>query len=278
MAMPVSYYLRTSKMPHIWCAGCGHGIVLGAVLRAIDSLGLDKDQVCVVSGIGCASRAPGYLDFNTLHTTHGRAIAFATGIKMVKPEMKVIVLTGDGDAAAIGGNHLIHAARRNIGIATVCFNNSIYGMTNGQYSPMTPTGSYASTAPYGNIEEPFDLCDLVYAAGASYVARGSAYHAILLWKLIAKAIATDGFSFVEAITQCPTYYGRRNKMRSAVEMLKWQKEHGVTVAGAAKMPAEDLAGKFRIGELGARTRPEYTRRYAAIIDAAQRGEGGERDA
>lgn len=277
MAMPVTHYLRTSKMPHIWCAGCGHGIVLGAVLRAIDANGLDKDQVCVVSGIGCASRAPGYLDFNTLHTTHGRAIAFATGIKMVKPELKVIVLTGDGDAAAIGGNHLIHAARRNIGITTICFNNSIYGMTNGQYSPMTPTGSLASTAPYGNIEEPFDLCELVYAAGASYVARGTAYHALLLSKLIAKAIATDGFSFVEAITQCPTYYGRRNNMKSAVEMLKWQKEHAVPVAAAAKLSPDELACKFKIGELGARARPEYTQRYAALIRAAQ-DEGVEKDA
>lgn len=277
MAMPVTRYLRIDKMPHIWCPGCGHGIVLGAVLRAIDSLGLDKNEVCIVSGIGCASRAPGYLDFDALHTTHGRAIAFATGIKMARPWMKVVVLTGDGDAAAIGGNHLIHAARRNIGIATVCFNNSIYGMTSGQYSPMTPAGSLASTAPYGHIEEPFDLCELVYAAGASYVARGTAYHALLLSRLVASAIATDGFSFVEAVTQCPTYFGRRNKMRSAVDMLKWQKEHAVPVAAAARMSPEELAGRFRIGELGVRARPEYTRRHAAIVETAQKREA-ERDA
>lgn len=270
--MPITRYLRIANMPHIWCPGCGHGIVLGAVLRAIGSLDLDKDEVCIVSGIGCASRAPGYLDFDTLHATHGRAIAFATGIKMTRPRMKVIVLTGDGDAAAIGGNHLIHAARRNIGIATVCFNNSIYGMTSGQYSPMTPHGSLASTAPYGHIEESFDLCELVYAAGASYVARGTAYHALLLSRLVAKAISTDGFSFVEAITQCPTYFGRRNKMRSAVDMLKWQKEHAVPAAAAARMSPEELADKFRIGELGSRSRPEYTRRYAAMVEAAQERE------
>ncbi len=275
MAMPITHYLRTDKMPHIWCPGCGHGTVLGAVLRAIDSLGLDKNEVCIVSGIGCASRAPGYLDFDTLHATHGRAIAFATGIKMAKPWLRVVVLTGDGDAAAIGGNHLIHAARRNIAIATVCFNNSTYGMTSGQYSPMTPPGSFASTAPYGHIEEPFDLCELVYAAGASYVARGTAYHALLLTRLVTKAIATEGFSFVEAITQCPTYFGRRNKMRSAVDMLKWQKEHAVPVAAAARMSEEELSGKFRVGELGVRTRPEYSRRYAALVETAQRGEARE---
>ncbi len=278
MAAPVTRYLRAEKMPHIWCAGCGHGIVLGAVLRAMDSLGLDKDEVCVVSGIGCASRAPGYLDFDSLHATHGRALAFATGIKMMRPDMKVIVLTGDGDAAAIGGNHLIHAARRNIGITTVCFNNSIYGMTSGQYSPMTPGGSFASTAPYGHIEEPFDLCDLVFAAGASFVARGTAYHAILLSKLVAKAMATDGFSFVEAITHCPTYYGRRNRLGSAVDMLRWQKDHAVPVAVAARMSAQELAGKFRIGELGARTREEFTRRYRGVVEAVRKQEEAAGDA
>lgn len=268
MAKPITYYLRTDKMPHIWCEGCGHGIVLSAVLRAVDSLGLDKDDVCVVSGIGCASRAPGYLDFDTLHTTHGRALAFATGIKMMKPNLNVLVLTGDGDLAAIGGNHLIHAARRNINLTTICFNNSIYGMTSGQYSPMTPTGKMATTAPYGHIEEPFDLCELVFSAGASFVARGTCYHANPLSKLIAKAIAVNGFSFVEAISQCPTYYGRRNKMRDALVMLDWQKEHAVTKRAASRLSPEELKDKFIIGELGTRTRPEYTERYESIIKAA----------
>ncbi|HXL03686.1 MAG TPA: thiamine pyrophosphate-dependent enzyme [Bacillota bacterium] len=268
MAKPITYYLRTDKMPHIWCEGCGHGIVLGAVLRAIDSLDLDKDNVCVVSGIGCASRAPGYLDFDTLHTTHGRALAFATGIKMMKPGLDVIVLAGDGDLAAIGGNHLIHAARRNINITTICFNNSIYGMTSGQYSPMTPTGKIATTAPYGHIEEPFDLCELVFAAGASLVGRGAAYHSGPLSRLIAKAIATDGFAFVEAVSQCPTYFGRRNKMKNALAMLDWQKEHAVTKKAASRLSPEELADKFVIGELGTRTRPEYTKRYESIIAAA----------
>ncbi|MCE5196042.1 MAG: thiamine pyrophosphate-dependent enzyme, partial [Negativicutes bacterium] len=169
-------FLREDKMPHIWCPGCGNGIVMQQVLRAIEELGLDVDKIVLVSGIGCSSRATGYLDFNTLHTTHGRALAFATGVKYANPELTVIVLTGDGDCTAIGGNHLIHACRRNIDLTTVVFNNSIYGMTSGQFSPMTPTGSYATTAPYGNIDRNFDLCKLGQAAGATYVARSTTYH------------------------------------------------------------------------------------------------------
>lgn len=268
-AHPATDYLRKQFMPHIWCAGCGHGIVMGAVVRAIDRVGLEKDRVVVVSGIGCSSRAPGYLDFDTLHTTHGRALAFATGIKMARPELKVIVLTGDGDAAAIGGNHLIHAARRNIGITTICFNNSIYGMTSGQYSPLTPFGSLASTAPYGNIDPAFDLSRLVQAAGASFVARATTYHVTLLIDLISKALKVDGFAFVEALSQCPTYYGRRNKMRSALEMLRWYRDNSVMIQGAAKMSQEELAGKVVIGELHRVEGEEYTRRYEKVIEIAQ---------
>ena len=179
-------YFRMNKLPHIWCPGCGHGIILGSLIRAIDNLDLDQDNICIVSGIGCSSRAPGYMNFDTLHTTHGRALAFATGIKLSKPELKVIVITGDGDCAAIGGNHLIHAARRNIDLTTIVFNNNIYGMTNGQYSPMTPKGAFASTAPYGNIDRNFDLCKLAVAAGATYVARGTVYHTNQLLNLSKK--------------------------------------------------------------------------------------------
>ncbi len=170
-------YFRQERLPHIWCPGCGHGTVTGALVRAIARLKLDKNKVCVVSGIGCSSRAPGYLDFDTLHTTHGRALAFATGIKLARPDIKVIVMMGDGDCSAIGGNHFIHAARRNIGITTVVMNNNIYGMTSGQYSPMTPKGFLGTTAPYGNVERSFDLCKLAEAAGATYVARATSYHA-----------------------------------------------------------------------------------------------------
>ncbi|MGI6576409.1 MAG: 2-oxoacid:ferredoxin oxidoreductase subunit beta [bacterium] len=262
----IQKYTRMNKLPHIWCPGCGHGIILGSVLRAIQREQLDPTKTAVVSGIGCSSRATGYMKFDTLHTTHGRALAFATGVKLAKPELNVLVLTGDGDSSAIGGNHLIHAARRNINITTVVFNNNIYGMTSGQYSPLTPQGSYATTAPYGNIDRPFDLCKLVQAAGATYVARGTAYHTQMLIDLIAKGIAHKGFSFIEVVTQCPTYYGRKNKFGSPVDMLNWQKEHAIPVQAAAKLPPEKLAGKFLIGLFHCSEEPEYTEQYQALID------------
>ncbi|MEA4882524.1 MAG: 2-oxoacid:ferredoxin oxidoreductase subunit beta [Clostridia bacterium] len=273
MAREIDGYLRSRFLPHIWCPGCGHGIILNAVLRAIARLDLDNDDVCVVSGIGCASRAPGYIDFNTVHTTHGRAIAFATGIKIAKPDLHVIVLTGDGDASAIGGNHLIHAARRNMGITVVCMNNSIYGMTSGQYSPMTPSGRYATTAPYGNIERNFDLCELVRACGANYVARATTAHARQLSTYIEHAIETPGFAFVEAPTQCPTYFGRKNKMGGPVEMIEWFKKNSVTMAAAAKLDPAELAGKIVIGELYRGNAPEYTELYAKVMERAKEAAG-----
>lgn len=261
----IQRYLRKNYMPHIWCPGCGHGIILGAVLRAIDGAGLDQNRVAVVSGIGCASRAPGYLDFCTLHTTHGRALAFATGLKMARPELKVVVVTGDGDAAAIGGNHLIHAARRNIDITTVVFNNSIYGMTSGQYSPMTPTSRFATTAPYGNLERPFDLCSLVTAAGATYVARSTAYHVRQLTTYIGRGLANKGFSFVEAISQCPTYYGRRNRLGPATAMMEWQKHNAVTIEQAKDLSAAERVDKIVTGEFVNQPAPEYTAVYEQLI-------------
>lgn len=262
----VEDYTRMDKLPHIWCAGCGHGIILGSILRAIQKEQLDPTQTTVVSGIGCSGRAPGYMKFDTLHTTHGRALAFATGVKLAKPQLNVLVLTGDGDSSAIGGNHLIHAARRNIDITTIVFNNSIYGMTSGQYSPLTPQGKLATTAPYGNIDRPFDLCKLVQAAGATYVARSTAYHTQLLINLIANGIKHKGFSFIEVISQCPTYYGRRNKLGDPIDMLNWQKENAIPVKAAAKLPPEKLAGKFLIGEFHKSSEPEYTEEYQALID------------
>ena len=229
---------------------------------------MEKDKTVLVSGIGCSSRAPGYLDFNTLHTTHGRAIPFATGIKIANPELTVIIFTGDGDAAAIGGNHLIHAARRNIDLTVIILNNSIYGMTSGQYSPQTPTGAFGTTAPYGNIERPFDLCKLAEAAGATYTARGTAFHARQLPPLIEKAIQNKGFSVVEAISQCPVYYGRKNKMGAPIDMLKWQRDTAVSVKQAQSMSAEQLAGKFVIGELANSPAPEYTEQYEKVMELA----------
>lgn len=262
----VEKYFRADKLPQIWCPGCGHGIITRAITAAIDDLGLDPDKVCVVSGIGCSSRAPGYLDFNTLHTTHGRALAFATGIKLANPELKVIVVMGDGDSTAIGGNHFIHACRRNIDITTIIYNNNIYGMTGGQYSPTTPRLEKGTTAPYGNIDKPFDVCNLASAAGATYVGRATSYHANLITQLVRNGIKNEGFSLIEAISDCPTYYGRKNKKGGPVEMIQWQKEHAVNVTAASKMTPEQLEGKFLIGEFKNTTEPEYTKEYQKIID------------
>jgi 2-oxoglutarate ferredoxin oxidoreductase subunit beta len=259
-------YLRQNKLPLIWCTGCGNGIILKAMLRAIDRLGWSKDEIVMVSGIGCSSRTPGYVDFNTVHTTHGRALAFATGIKMAKPELKVIVVSGDGDATAIGGNHFIHTARRNIDLTLVIFNNYIYGMTGGQYSPTTPLGSWGSTAPYGNLENSFDICGLAQAAGASYVARGTVYHAVQLDKLIEGAMRKKGFSIVEVLTPCPTYYGRHNAQKTVTDMIKWQVDNTVSAAKAARLAPEALQGKIVTGVLVDRDKPEYIEEYQKLIE------------
>jgi 2-oxoglutarate ferredoxin oxidoreductase subunit beta len=240
------------------------------MLRAIDRVGLSKNEVVVVSGIGCSSRTPGYLDFNTLHTTHGRALAFATGIKLAKPELTVIVVSGDGDGTAIGGNHFIHAARRNIDITMVLFNNYIYGMTGGQASPTTPYGSLASTAPYGSIDPTFNVSRLAEAAGATYVARGTAYHVTQLDKLIEGGIRNKGFSLIEVLVQCPTAFGRRNRYKNALDMLHWQKDNAVPVQAAEKMTREQLEGKFTTGVLFDQQRPEYTHEYERISREIQR--------
>lgn len=257
-------YLRKTKFPLIWCTGCGHGIILKSILRAIDRLKLEQDKVVIVSGIGCASRAPGYLDFNTLHTTHGRAIAFATGIKFARPELHVIVITGDGDATAIGGNHYIHAARRNIDLSVIIFNNNIYGMTGGQVSPTTPRGKKASTAVFGNTEHSFNISGLAEAAGASFVARGTAYDAIPLDRMIEKAIKNKGFSVVEAISTCPTAFGRRNKMANPVDLLNWVRDNTVKQSKAATLAPAELKDKVVTGIFVDETKPEFTAEYAAL--------------
>jgi 2-oxoglutarate ferredoxin oxidoreductase subunit beta len=264
-------YYRVDKLPHIWCSGCGHGIITGAVVRAIDNLKLEQEKICIVSGIGCSSRAPGYMNFYTLHTTHGRALAFATGIKMANPDLKVIVITGDGDCAAIGGNHFIHACRRNIDITTIIFNNNIYGMTSGQYSPMTPKNAFATTAPYGNVDRSFDLCKLAQSAGATYVGRGTVYHTPQLIKLIEKAINHKGFSVIDAVDVCPTYFGRKNNMASPVKMMEFIRDSAVTIQSAEKKSREELEGKIIIGEFYKETAPEYTDEYEKVIERAKGG-------
>lgn len=263
-------YLRhTKKFPHVWCPGCGNGILLGSLIRAIDKTGYEKDDIVLVSGIGCAGRLPVYVDFNTLHTTHGRALTFATGVKLANPKLQVIVIMGDGDAMAIGGNHFIHAARRNLNLTAVIVNNSIYGMTGGQYSPTTPYGALATTALYGNIEHAFSIAELAVTAGAGMVARGTVYHASLLDDLLEKAIMKRGFSVVEVISHCHTQYGRRNRLGGAVEMLRRQKEAAVHVDKAKSMTEEELRDKFTIGVLVDRELPIYTQELRRIRDAAQ---------
>lgn len=266
----VHKYLRhDKKFPHVWCPGCGNGILLGSLIRAIDSTGLEKDEIVIVSGIGCSGRISVYVDFNTLHTTHGRALTFATGIKLGNPGLNVIVIMGDGDATAIGGNHFIHAARRNLDLTAIVVNNNIYGMTGGQYSPTTPYGSFATTAPYGNIEHAFSIAELAVTAGAGMVSRGTVFHASMLDELISKAILKRGFAVVEAVSHCHTQYGRRNEMGGAVEMLRWQKETAVRVEKAKEMSQEQLRGKFTIGILADRDLPVYTREYDKVREKAK---------
>lgn len=271
MEQMIDTYFRAGRLPHIWCPGCGNGIVTGAIVKAIDTLAIEKDNIAVVSGIGCSSRASGYLDFNTVHSAHGRALPVATGIKLAEPRLKVIVVTGDGDATAIGGNHFIHAARRNIDITVVLYNNNIYGMTGGQYSPLTPTNSRATTAQYGTVDRPFDVTELARGAGATFVARATTFHTQLLSDVIAQGIQHEGFSIIEAITACPISFGRQNKMGSAPNMMKWQKEHGVMVAAYDKLPEEQKADRFPIGILYKKLAPEYSAEYDKVIAKAQKG-------
>jgi 2-oxoglutarate ferredoxin oxidoreductase subunit beta len=264
-------YLRHSKkFPNVWCAGCGIGIVLGAIIRAVDELGLDKNDVAMISGIGCTGRMPVYVDFNTMHTTHGRALAFATGLKMVKPHMKVIVVMGDGDALAIGGNHFIHAARRNIGLASIVVNNSTYGMTGGQHSPTTPSGVKSATTPYGHIEQQFPIAELAATAGASFVARSTVYHVRELERYIAQAISKEGFSVVEALSYCHTTLGRINRWGTAPDMMRQLKEQSVTLKQAEKMSPEERQGLIVRGIFADRDIPEYTQLYDRVIAQAQR--------
>src|SRR5512136_750971 len=264
---------KNKKFPTIWCSGCGIGVVMGALIRAIDHLGLDNDNVALVAGIGCTARMPVYMDFNTLHTTHGRALAFASGLKIARPDMKVIAIMGDGDALAIGGNHFIHAARRNIGITALIVNNAIYGMTGGQYSPTTPVGGRATTAPYGNIEPPMPICDLAAAAGANYVARSTVYHALELDKFLSEAIAKDGFSVVEAVSYCHTTYGRLNKLGTASDMMRALKDNSLSKTAWGALPPQEQAENTKIvrGNFVNIERPQYTEAYSNLVAQVEGG-------
>lgn len=268
----VHQWLRVKKkFPHLWCPGCGDGIVLASTVRALESLEYSKDDVVMVAGIGCAGRIPVYVDCNTLHTTHGRALTFATGIKLAKPHLKVLVFMGDGDALAIGGNHFIHAARRNIDLTAVVVNNNIYGMTGGQSSPTTPTGMKSTTAMYGTLEPPFDTCELAKSAGATFVARSTVYHVKHSEQMIRRGLEHKGFSVIEIVSNCHTSYGRMNKLGEPIDMLNYMKEKSVMMTPTLDVAEARASGKeYILGVLHEdNERPEYCALYDELIAKAR---------
>jgi len=266
---PLQSFLRKGMIPHIWCKGCGNGIILNCFVKALDELNVDLNNVVVVSGIGCIGRISGYTNTDSFHTTHGRSIAFATGVKLAKPELKVVVISGDGDLFAIGGNHFIHAARRNMDIQVICANNFTYGMTGGQHGPTTPLESSAPTTPYGNIEHPFNLVHLAAGSGAVYVARWTVFHARKLIESIKKALQKEGFSFIEVVTPCTEIYGQYNKMGTAVDMMKWLKRVSEIRHHYDPVKAEITPSKIVVGEFVDIEKPGYNRLLREMIAKVQ---------
>jgi len=255
---PIDHYLRVDRMPHIWCAGCGIGLATACFVRGIERAGLDLDKIALVSGIGCSGRVAGYVKVDSFHTTHGRALPFATGLKLGNPELKVAVFSGDGDIAAIGGNHLIHSARRNIDMTVICINNFNYGMTGGQLGPTTPLEAYSATSPYGNFEYPFNLPYLVAASGATYVARWTVLHLRQLERSVAEALLKPGFSFIEVISPCPTVYGRMNKRPRGLDEMHYYQEKSIVRNGADPKEADIVAdGPIVVGKFVDIQRPTF---------------------
>ncbi len=254
----VEEFLRMDRMPHIWCPGCGIGTTVNCFAHALESSGLDLTKVSIVSGIGCTGRVAGYLNLDSFHTTHGRAIPFATGLKLANPLLKVVVYSGDGDLSAIGGNHFIHAARRNVDMTVILINNSTYGMTGGQVAPTTPMSAVASTTPYGNFESAFNLPALAASCGAVYVARWTAFHVRHTTKAIREALAKKGFSFVEILAPCPTLYSRRNKLGDGLaQMVYYQQNSEIRNGADTKDVALDFQGKIIVGKFVDRERQTY---------------------
>ena len=255
---PMDRFLRQDRLPHIWCSGCGLGTALNCFLGALIKSELDPDKVAVVSGIGCSGRVAGYVAMDSFHTTHGRAIPFATGLKLANPALKVVVFSGDGDLIAIGGNHFIHAARRNMDLTVICVNNFIYGMTGGQLAPTTPTAARTSTSPTGNRDHPFNLAYLAAASGASYVARWTTLHVRRLERALTEALLKPGFSFVEIISPCPTLYGRLNKQKSGLEQMQYYKDSSIIRHGADPRQADiALNGQIVVGKFVDLDKPSY---------------------
>jgi 2-oxoglutarate ferredoxin oxidoreductase subunit beta len=253
---PVEPYLRMDRMPHIWCPGCGIGIVVNCFVRALNQSGVDADLVSIVSGIGCTGRIAGYINLDSFHTTHGRPIPFATGLKVAKPELNVLVFSGEGDLVSIGGNHLIHAARRNSDIKVFCVNNFTYAMTGGQVGPTAPVHSIATTTPYGSYDRPFNLPFLADSTGAVYVARWTTYHVRQLTRSMMEAINKPGFCFVEIIAPCPTIYQRRNRLGDGLDAMRYYKRSSKVINGAnTRMVGLELKGPIIVGKFIDRDRP-----------------------
>lgn len=270
MAFNYDNYLRTNKMPTLWCWGCGDGVILKSVIRAIDTMGWNMDDVCVVSGIGCSGRFSSYVNCNTVHTTHGRAVAYATGIKMANPNKHVIVVTGDGDGLAIGGNHTIHGCRRNIDLNHVLINNFIYGLTNSQTSPTTPQGFWTVTAQWGNIDPNFDAAKLATAAGATFVGRETVINPTRIEKLLVEGFKHKGYSFFDIFSNCHINLGRKNKMGEATQMIKWIDSRAIPRAKFDTLNEEEKKVKFPTGVLHKdETKIEYCEAYAMVMEAAQ---------
>jgi 2-oxoglutarate ferredoxin oxidoreductase subunit beta len=246
---PLHKYLRPGSLPHFFCAGCGVAQVLNYFLHAVDNLGLDMDRLVAVGGVGCTARIPVYLNADALHGIHGRTLPWATGIKLHNPELKVVIFAGDGDAAAIGGNHLVHAARRNVDVTMIVVNNLTYGMTGGQAAPTTQVGLRTTTTPYGNLERPLDICRLAVAAGATFVARSSTSRSRQAISMIRKALEHEGFALVEIVAQCPTGFGRRAiGSEDSVRGVEWIGEHSITSKEAAGLSQHDLEQRFSLGK------------------------------
>jgi 2-oxoglutarate ferredoxin oxidoreductase subunit beta len=270
MAFNYDEYLRTEKMPTLWCWGCGDGVILKAFIRAIDKLGWNMDDICVVSGIGCSGRFSSYVNCNTVHTTHGRTIAYATGIKLANPDKKVFCITGDGDGLAIGGNHTIHGCRRNIDINHIVINNFIYGLTNSQTSPTTPQGMWTVTMKRGNIDPTFDACNLAIGAGATFVARETMLDPKKLEKVFVQGFEHNGYSFFDIFSNCHVNLGRKNKMNSAMANLEWIDSITASKTKFDKMSDEEKVGLFPTGVLKHdTTKQEYTDMYKKVQEAHQ---------
>ncbi|MBP1748019.1 MAG: 2-oxoacid:ferredoxin oxidoreductase subunit beta [Deltaproteobacteria bacterium] len=264
-------YLKEGVTPHMWCPGCGNGIVLNALLRAFEELAYKNEETVVATGIGCWGKADDYVVTNGFHGTHGRALAFATGMKAFNPRLNVVVLMGDGDCITIGGNHFIHAARRNIDVTAIVVNNFNFGMTGGQVSGTTPFGMFTSTTTYANPERDFDICALADVAGANYVARGTPWHGFELEENIKEALNKRGFSVVEVFSPCPTHYGKYNKMGTPVEMLKRIREMALPKEEYARLDPAQKEAYFPIGKLVDRDDPDFNARYDEVRSRAMKG-------